>query len=139
MDVMTTTQSKLDKILIPYGITSHHLRRVEVDCIERDGEIIEVNKDEYVIFRIISSPPGKFGDGKLLTSRTYVDINYYYSYEKNDSRVKEVKTRIDAIIKEFTSDIMIRLANGQRDITDIDNPYRGINVEFLFIGVCAVD
>ena len=45
--------------------------------------------------------------------------------------------RIKAIIKEFLSDKRFRLVNGQSDIYDFDNPYRGINVEFLFIG--AVD
>lgn len=135
MDAIAITQAKLDKVLLSHGITSHHLRRVEVDYIEREGRRIKVNRDEYVVFRIISNPPGRYGDGKPLTERAYVDVNYYYSYEKNDSRYKEVKARIDAIKREFLSDGKIRLANGERDIYDLDNPYRGINVEFLFIGV----
>ena len=135
MNAISITQQKLDKVLLPHSVTSHHMRRVDVDYIERDGEKIEVNKDEYVVFRLVSNPPGRYGDGKPLTARAYVDVNYYYSYEKTDSRYKEVSARMKAIIKEFLSDSKIRLANGERDIYDLDNPYRGINVEFLFIGV----
>lgn len=136
MSVIDITQSKLDKILLPHGITSHHIRRVDVDCIKVDEEEIPVNKDEYVVFRLISSPPGAFGDGNALTTRRRVDVNYYYLYEKTDSRYEEVEERIKTIIKEFTTDPMIRLANGQSDIYDLDNPYRGINVEFSFSEVC---
>ena len=132
MSVIDITQSKLDKILLPHGITSHHIRRVDVDSIVLNGEEIPVNKDEYVVYRLISSPPGAFGDGKALTTRRRIDVNYYYSYEKTDSRYAEVEQRIKDIIKEFTTDTMIRLANGQSDIYDLDNPYRGINVEFSF-------
>lgn len=135
MDVIAITQAKLDKVLLSHGITSHHLRRVEVDYIEMGGRRIKVNKDEYVVFRLISKPPRRYGDGKPLTDRGYVDVNYYYSYEKTDSRYKDVRERIKAIIKEFLSDSKIRLANGESDIYDINNPYRGINVEFMFIGV----
>ena len=136
MNPISTIQQKLDKVLLPYGITSHHLRRVEVDYIEMDEEKIKVNKDEYVVFRLISSPPGVFGDGRSITQRANLDVNYYYSYEKTDSRFADVLARIKAIIKELTSDIMIRLTNGERDIYDLDNPYRGINVEFSFSEVC---
>lgn len=135
MDAIAVTQAKLDRVLLPYGITSHHLRRVEVDYIVSDGQRIQVNRDEYVVFRLVSSPPGKFGDGKPLTDRAYVDVNYYYLYEKTDARYKDVKARIKAIKKEFLSDGLIRLANGERDLYDLDNPYRGINVEFMFMGV----
>ena len=135
MSVIDITQSKLDKVLLPHGITSHHIRRVDVDSILLNGEEIPVNKDEYVVFRLISSPPGAFGDGNALTTRRRVDVNYYYSYEKTDSRYGDVEQRIKDIIKEFTTDKMIRLANGQSDIYDLDNPYRGINVEFSFTEV----
>ena len=33
MGVRQTVQAKLDKVLLPYGILSHHIRRVEVDKI----------------------------------------------------------------------------------------------------------
>lgn len=132
MSVIDITQSKLDEILLPYGITSHHIRRTDVDTIVVNGEKIAVNKNEYVVFRLISSPPGAYGDGNLLTTRRRIDINYYYSYDKTDSRYSDVEKRVREIIKEFTKDTMIRLANGQSDIYDLDNPYRGINVEFSF-------
>ena len=132
MSVIDITQSKLDEILLPYGITSHHIRRTDVDTIVVNGEKIAVNKNEYVVFRLISSPPGAYGDGNLLTTRRRIDINYYYSYDKTDSRYSDVEKRVRKIIKEFTTDTMIRLANGQSDIYDLDNPYRGINVEFSF-------
>lgn len=135
MNIRTITQTKLDKVLLPDGVTSHHLRRVDVDKIG-DGKV-KVNKNEYAVYRVISSRDGGYGDGNAQLTRYYVDVNYYYSYEKTDARFLDADKRIKAIIKEFLSDKRFRLANGQSDIYDFDNPYRGINVEFLFIG--AVD
>lgn len=135
MDAIAITQEKLDKVLLPDGVTSHHLRRVDVDYIERSGRRIKANEDEYVVFRLVSDRPTVYGDGNPLANRMYVDVNYYYSYEKTDARYQDVRARIKKIIKEFLSDRSIRLANGESDIYDIDNPYRGINVEFLFFGV----
>lgn len=132
MTVRKITQSILDRVLLPDGITSHHLRRVEVDQIG-DGKI-KVNRQEYVVFRLVSSRGAVYGDGKAHMMRHYIDVNYYYSYEKNDARIADVESRIEKIIKAFLSDRRFRLANGQSDIVDLDNPYRGINVEFLFIG-----
>lgn len=135
MDVISITQKKLDKVLLPCGITSHHLRRVEVDCIESGGREIKVNRDEYAVFRLVSSSAHRYGDGSPLVCRSYIDVNYYYSYEKTDARYKEVRKRIRAVIREFLSDGRVRLSSGERDVYDLDNPYRGINIEFLFIGV----
>ncbi len=132
MTVRKITQSVLDRVLLPDGITSHHLRRVEVDQIG-DGKI-KVNRHEYVVFRLVSSKGKAYGDGKAHLMRHYIDVNYYYSYEKNDARVSEVDVRIKKIIREFLLDRRFRLANGPGDIYDLDNPYRGINLEFLFIG-----
>ena len=135
MDAMDTVQSTLDRVLLPYGITSHRGRRVDVDRIIINGNEIPVNRDEYVVYRLVSSPSGAYGDGKALTERKFVDVNYYYRYEKCDNRVKEVEKRIKEIKRALLSNPMIRLANGESDLPDIDSPYRGINLEFRLIGV----
>ncbi len=132
MNVLTKTQKTLDKVLLPYGITSHHLRRVEVDTIiDSNKRKIKVNNNEYVVYRLVSSKSG-YGDGKPIAARCYVNINYYYVYEKTDAKFAEVDERINSVIKEFLQDGRVRVANGKSDIYDIDNPYRGINIELLF-------
>lgn len=133
MDLRALTQATLDKVLLPDGILSHHLRRVEVDKI--DGLKVKVNKDEYVVFRIVSSKGRAYGDGNAQLVRYYIDINYYYAYEKTDSRFVSANKRIKAIMSAFLADPRFHIANGQSDIYDLDNPYRGINIELLFVGV----
>lgn len=133
MNIRTITQSKLDGVLLSDGILSHHLRRVKADVI--DNSNVSVNEDEYVVYRVISSRGRSYGDGRAKLVQHYVDVNYYYSYEKTDSRFVGADARIKAIINAFLTDKRFRLANGQSDIYDLDNPYRGINVEFLFVGV----
>ena len=134
MNLRTLIQNQLDDILLPEGIMSHHLRRVKVDAISGTSAA-SVNNDEYVVYRVVSGKNRAYGDGKPQAVQQYIDVNYYYSYDKNDARFIAADTRIKAIIKEFTADKRFRLANGQSDLYDIDNPYRGINIEFLFVGV----
>lgn len=131
MGVRQTVQSKLDKVLLPYGILSHHIRRVEVGKVS--NSTVKVNQDEYVVYRIVSSKGGAHGDGCAQIVRYYVDVNYYYAYEKTDARFVDAEKRIKQIIAEFKSDKHFCIANGESDIYDIDNPYRGINVEFLYV------
>lgn len=133
MNIRTVTQKILDKVLLPHSILSHHLRRVEVAKIS--GSTVKVNSDEYVVYRVVSSRHGAYGDGNAHITRYYIDVNYYYNYEKTDARFVEAGARIKAIIKEFLSDKRFHLANGQSDLYDLDNPYRGINVEFMYIEV----
>ena len=64
-----------------------------------------------------------------------VTVNYYYSFDKNSKRFKDADKRIKKITQTFLADSRFRLANGQSDLYDLDNPYRGINIEFLFVGV----
>lgn len=137
MGILGIVQQKLDALLLPDGVLSHHLRRVKVDKI--NGKTAPVNNDEYVVYRLVSTRHGAFGDGNARLVRQYVDINYYYSYEKTDARYTDAERRIKAIKTAFLSDPRFRLANGENDIYDTDNPYRGINVEFLFIGVIDND
>ena len=61
MDVRTVIQKILDDTLLPYGVLSNHLRRVDADYIENSD--VAVNKDEYVVFRVVSNRPHTFGDG----------------------------------------------------------------------------
>lgn len=126
-------QEKLDSVLLPFGILSHHLRRVKAENIDRMS--VPVSDDEYVVYRLVSSNGKCYGDGNAHCMRYYIDVNYYYSYEKTDARFADAERRIHAIIREILRDRRFRLANGQSDIYDFDNPYRGINVEFLFLGV----
>lgn len=134
MDVRTAIQEKLDKILLPDGVLSFHIRRVEVDAIE--GHDVKVNPDEYAVFRLVSSPVRTFGDGDPLLKRHYVEVNYYYKYDKTDPRYAAAAKRLKAVKKEILQDRHFRLANDESDIPNTgENPYRGITVEFLYVGV----
>ncbi len=133
MDVKTIAQKILDRVLLPFGVVSHNLRRVKVDEIENID--VKVNDDEYVVFRVLTNRPRKYGDGAQMLSRAYVDVNYYYLYEKTDPRYLDAESRLQAVKREFLSDPHFRLANDTTDIPDVDNPYRGFNVEFAYIGV----
>lgn len=132
MNVINTVQETLDRVLLPYGVVSNHLRRVEVDKIENSD--VTVNKDEYVVFRVISNRPRKYGDGVPTHSRAYIDVNYYYSYEKTDARVTDAESRLQAAKREILRDKHFRVANDVTPLPDVDNPYRGLNVEFAYIG-----
>lgn len=133
MNVINTVQETLDRVLLPYGVVSNHLRRVEVDEIENSD--VTVNKDEYVVFRVISNRPRKYGDGVQTHSRVYIDVNYYYLYEKTDARVTDAESRAQAAKREILRDKHFRVANDVTPLPDVDNPYRGFNVEFAYIGV----
>ena len=74
-----------------------------------------------------------FGDGKAHACRRYIDVNYYYNYDKDDAQYNVVVKRVKDVIKAFVADKHFRLKNAESDIADIDNPYRGINVEFLYL------
>ena len=95
MDVRTVIQKILDDTLLPYGVLSNHLRRVDADYIENSD--VAVNKDEYVVFRVVSNRPHTFGDGACTLSRVYIDVNYYYSYEKTDPRYTDAQARLQAV------------------------------------------
>lgn len=133
MDVRTVIQEILDNTLLPYGVLSNHLRRVETDYIENSD--VKVNQNEYVVFRVISNRPHAYGDGVQMLSRVYIDVNYYYSYEKTDPRYTDVLARLQAVKRAILSDKHFRLANNASDIADIDNPFRGENIEFVYFGV----
>ena len=115
-------------------LTANDLESDIVTGLEQ-GADIEVNKDEYVVFRIVSSRGDGYGDGNAQLVRYYLDVNYYYAYEKTDSRFIGANERIEATMSAFLADPRFHIANGQSDIYDLDNPYRGINIEFLFVGV----
>lgn len=131
MSLKSIAQKILDNTLLQYGVLSHHIRRVKTDAIK--GLDAEINGNEYVVFRIVSSNDGLYGDGKAHGCRRYIDINYYYNYEKDDERYGDVVKRVQDVIKAFVADKHFRLKNAESDIADIDNPYRGINVEFSYL------
>ena len=85
-DIRTLTQKILDGVLLPDGIMAHHLRRIEVDEIKRANKKIAINKDEYVVYRVVSSRNRAYGDGAAKLQQIYIDINYYYACDKNDKR-----------------------------------------------------
>ena len=115
MDVNAIVQEILDRVLLPFGVVSHDTRHVKVDKI--DGSDVKVNND-----------------GAQILFRAYVDVNYYYTYEKTDGRVAGVKSRLQAVKREILRDEHFRIANDITDTPDVDNPYRGLNVEFAYIG-----
>ena len=131
MSLKSIAQKILDNTLLQYGVLSHHIRRVKTDAIK--GLDVEINDNEYVVFRIVSSNDGLYGDGKAHACRRYIDVNYYYNYDKDDAQYNVVVERVKDVIKAFVVDKHFRLKNAESDIADIDNPYRGINVEFLYL------
>ena len=64
----------------------------------------------------------------------YIDVNYYYLYEKHDPRYSGVDERLKAIKRAVLQDPHFALANDESDIPDSNNPYRGVNIEFVYIG-----
>lgn len=132
--IETTIREKLDNVLLPKGILSFDTRRVETDSVQGlpRGKI---NNDEYVVFRIISNRPTIYGDGNAFMSRIYVDITYYYSYDKNDAKLSDVMANIALIKAKFAGDKRFILENDVTPTPDIDSPYRGYNIEYKFIGI----
>lgn len=135
MNVTAVIQQILDDTLLPFGVLSNHLRRVKADNIENMQ--VEINNDEYVVYKIVSNNPKTYGDGKPKTHRVYIDVNYYYLYEKTDPRCSGVDERLKAIKTAILADPHFNLANDESDIPDTDNPYHGVNIEFVCVG--AVD
>ncbi len=133
-DIRRIVQKLLDKQLLENdGICSFHMRREKVTKVR--GLSVEINPDEYVIYRVVSSSNYSYGDGNAIIEQYQIEVNYYYAAEKTketrrrtaDSRVKEIQS---AILK----DPHFRLSVGQNDIYDIDNPFRGINMQFSYYG-----
>lgn len=135
MNVTAIMQQILDETLLPFGVLSNHLRRVKTESIENMQ--VKVNNDEYVVYKIVSNRPKTYGDGKAKTRRVYIDVNYYYLYEKTDPRYSGIDERLKAIKRAVLQDPHFAIANDESDIPDSNNPYRGVNIEFVYIG--AVD
>lgn len=136
MNIRNLIQEKLDKILLQYGIMSHHIRRIEVDLItDENGKQININNNEYVIYRVASNKKRFYADGKATATQYYIDINYYYEYTKENTQITNAEQRVDLIINELLKDSHFKLVNGQNDLYDLDNLRRGINVEFSYLGV----
>lgn len=132
MNVTAIIQKILDDTLLPFGVITNHLRRVETDNIANSQ--VNVNADEYVVYKIVSNRPKTYGDGNAKTRRVYIDVNYYYLYEKHDPRYSGVDERLKAIKRAVLQDPHFALANDESDMPDSNNPYRGVNIEFVYIG-----
>lgn len=137
MNVTAIMQQILDETLLPFGVLSNHLRRVEADNIANSQ--VKVNGDEYVVYKIVSNRPKTYGDGKAKTRRVYIDVNYYYLYEKTDPRYSGIDERLKAIKCAVLQDPHFAIANDESDIPDSNNPYRGVNIEFVYIGAVDYD
>lgn len=136
MKIRNLIQNKLDDLLLKDGIMSHHIRRVEIDVItDTKGNQININNDEYVVYRVVSNKNRFYADGKAVATQFFIDISYYYRYNKNDLQIDVAEARIKSIIDYFLSDTHFKLINGQNDLPDIDNTYRGVNFEFSYLGV----
>lgn len=122
-ELLSKIQKLLDQALYQEGITSHHLRKTKLNL---DKEKV----DAYVVYKIPSSYPSTFGDGKELLHRYRVDINLYYSEQVT---LNQCNKYIVLIKKTFIQNGFI-FTNGPSELFDLDNPYRGFNLEFLYIG-----
>lgn len=123
---MTELLSKIQKILddsLYPNITSHYQRKEKIDF---DSS----KTDAYIVYKIPSSYPSNFGDGKEILHRYRIDINLYYS----ESVSMKKCTEFISIIKNAFMQERFIFSNGPSDLYDLDNPYRGINLEFLYVG-----
>lgn len=122
-EILSKIQKLLDQALYQKGITSHHLRKTKLNL---DKEKV----DAYIVYKIPSSYPSNFGDGKDLLHRYRVDINLYYSEQVTLSQYNQY---IELIKEVFIQNRFI-FTNGPSELSDLDNPYKGVNIEFLYIG-----
>ncbi len=121
-ELLSRIQKILDDSLYP-NITSHYQRKEKID--------FDPSKtDAYIVYKIPSSYPSNFGDGKEILHRYRIDINLYYS----ESVSMKKCTEFISIIKNAFMQERFILSNGPSDLYDLDNPYRGINLEFLYVG-----
>ena len=61
MSVRQTVQAKLDKVLLPYGILSHHIRRVEVGKIS--NSTVKVNQTSTLFIVSYQARAGRTATG----------------------------------------------------------------------------
>lgn len=133
MNVISKVQKLLDSVLLQYGILSAHQRRILVNGIENFN--VQANQDEYVVYRIVSTKARFFGDGKKRALQTNIDINYFYRFDKNSNTVDKALDRIHLIIKTFESLNEWRIINGLNELYDLDNDFRGFNLEVALLEV----
>lgn len=133
MNAINKIQTILDSVLLKNGILSSHQRRIQVNEIENYN--IQVNQDEYVVYRIVSTKARFFGDGKKRALQTNIDINYFYRFDKNSNTVDKALDRIHLISKTFESLNEWRIINGLNELYDLDNDFRGFNLEVALLEV----
>ena len=133
MSILNKIQTILDSVLLQYGILSSHQRRIHVNEIENSST--QVNQDEYVVYRIVSTKSRFFGDGKKQGLQTNIDINYFYRFDKNSNTVDNALDRIHLISKTFENLNEWRIINGLNELYDLDNDFRGFNIEVALLEV----
>lgn len=133
MSILNKIQTILDSVLLQYGILSSHQRRIHVNEIENSNT--QVNQDEYVVYRIVSTKSRFFGDGKKQALQTNIDINYFYRFDKNSNTVDNALDRIHIISKTFENLNEWRIINGLNELYDLDNDFRGFNIEVALLEV----
>lgn len=132
-DIRKIVQKLLDGALLQDGIISQNLRHEDVDSI-KDSKV-KINKDEYVVYRVISSSNRVYGDGEGIIMQYRIDVNYYYKANKTfEKNRRSANDRAKQIQSAILSDKNFRLYVGQNDIYDLDNPFRGINMQFTYYG-----
>jgi hypothetical protein len=128
MTIRERVQSVLDTALLgPYKIHSHHMKRVE-------SVGAAVNQDEYVVYRVVSSPNHAYGNGAALTERISVDVSYFYRYGKAAAKTRAAEARMKLIEQAFVAAGWTVL-NGQNDAYEDTGDFRGINIEVAFYRV----
>lgn len=133
MNVINKVQNILDSVLLPHGILSSYQRRILVNEIFDSN--VKINQDEYVVYRIVSTKTRFFGDGKKQALQTNIDINYFYRFDKNTDTVNDALDRMRFIRKTFEIEDEWRIINGLNEIYDLDNDFRGFNIEVALIEV----
>lgn len=121
--VRQTVQTLLDSQLMNnYDIPAYHLKRGSAE-----------DTEGYIVYRIVSDNSKVWGDGVSLLSRVSVDINYYYPYS-GAADIEKAENIIKIIKQTFLANGWY-VRNGQSDLPNEFDGYKGINMEFAYTGV----
>lgn len=121
MKLYSKIQEALDNALYEkYNVKSFHLRKVET----------EDKTDSYVIYSLVSTV-NYFGDGEPILNKYSIDVNLYYERNQvSDDKVSTILSTIKQALKE--AGFIVR--TGEHDIYDSMGDFKGINLEFIYVG-----
>ncbi len=121
MKLYSKIQEVLDNALYhKYNVKSFHLRKVETE-----------DKTEcYVVYSLVSTV-NYFGDGNPILNKYSIDVNFYY--ERNQVSDDIVSTILSAI-KKALKEVGFIIRTGEHDIYDSMGDFKGLNLEFIYVG-----